>query len=359
MTLDRIIGNEDVRQAFATMAQTGRVPHALMLHENEGGGALALALGFITLLSGHEHYEWNTRFTFPISSGSKVSGAAKDLTCDDFAKYWRELMRRNPYFLENELSEALGIEKKSGVIAVAEGKVILQKLSLAAPTAGYRFMVIWLPEKMNRQTANMLLKSIEEPTGQTVFILITHNPEEVLTTIASRCQRMRVVPLSAQDVERTLTRDFGIGPEEAAEAAALSGGSVGVALHSLSEESGTALLRELFVSLLDSLLKRDLPAALEVGETLAALESREKQKAFCQFAGEQLRKIFMLQQGMDGLALIPPREEAFYRDAAARCSRDFCRRGTEILGRTRYLLDRNVGQKILFCNLVTRLSVII
>ena len=359
MTLEKIIGNEEVRQAFATMAETGRVPHALMLHENEGGGALALALGFITLLCGHEHYEWNTRFTFPISSGSKVSGAAKDLTCDDFAKHWRELMQRNPYFLENELSEALGIEKKSGVIAVAEGKVILQKLSLAAPTAGYRFMVIWLPEKMNQQTANMLLKSIEEPTEQTVFILITHSPEDVLTTISSRCQRMRVVPLSADEVARTLTGEFGVGREEAEEAAAFSGGSVGVALHGLSEESGSAQLRDLFADLMDSLLRRDLPAALEVGENLAALDSREKQKAFCNFAGEQLRKIFMLQQKMDGIAGIPPREEAFYRDAAGRCSRDFCRRGMEVLGRTRFLLDRNVGQKILFCNLVTRLSILI
>ena len=355
MTLEKIIGNGEIRQAFATMAETGRVPHALMLHENEGGGALALALGFITLLSGHEHYEWNTRFTFPISSGSKVSGATKDLTCDDFAKYWRELMQRNPYFLENELSEALGIEKKSGVIAVAEGKVILQKLSLAASTAGYRFMVIWLPEKMNRQTANMLLKSIEEPTEQTVFILITHNPEEVLTTISSRCQQMRVLPLSADEVAQTLTGEFGIAREEAEEAAAFSGGSVGVALHSLSEESGTTQLRELFAALMDALLRKDLPAALEVGESLAAMDSREKQKGFCNFAGEQLRKIFMLQQNRDDIAGVPPREEAFYRDAARRCGRDFCRRGVEALGRVRFLLDRNVGQKILFCNLVTRL----
>ena len=355
MTLENIIGNEDIRQAFVSMAESGRVPHALMLHENEGGGALALVLGFIALLGGHEHYEWNTRFSFPISSGSKVSGATKDLTCDDFAKYWRELMLRNPYFLENELSAALGIEKKSGVIALAEGKAILQKLSLAAPTGGYRFMVIWLPERMNPQTANMLLKSVEEPSEQTVFILITHSPEEVLTTISSRCQRMRVLPLPAEQVAQVLVRDFGIGAEEAAEAATFSGGSVGVALHSLSEESGAARLRGLFADLMDSLLRRDLPAALEVGEDLAALDSREKQKGFCNFAGEQLRKIFMLQQKMDGIAGIPPHEEAFYRDAAERCSRTFCRQGLEILGRTRWLLDRNVAQKILFCNLVTRL----
>ena len=359
MTLDRIIGNEEIRQAFAAMAESGRVPHALMLHENEGGGALALALGFITLLCGHEHYEWNTHFTFPIASGSKVSGATKDLTCKDFLKYWRELMDRNPYFLENELSAALGIEKKAGGIALAEGRSILQKLSLAAPTGGYRFVVIWLPEKMNAQTANMLLKSVEEPSDQTVFILVTHSPEDVLVTISSRCQCMRVLPLSAAEVARTLTEGFGIGPEEAAEAAAYAGGSVGVALHSLSEESGTAQLRDLFADLMDALLRHDLLAALETGEELAALDSREKQKAFCNFAGEQLRKIYMLQQGMDAIAGVPPQEEAFIRDAARRLGPGFCPRGLEILGRTQGLLERNVGQKILFCNMVTRLSVLL
>ena len=99
MNLDRIIGNGDVVRAFRSMAESGRVPHALLLHENDGGGALPLVLGFIELLSGDTHYEWNTHFSFPISSGTKVSGAVKDLTCDDFTKYWRELLEKNPYFL--------------------------------------------------------------------------------------------------------------------------------------------------------------------------------------------------------------------------------------------------------------------
>jgi len=355
MTFDRIIGNEDVKRAFTGMVESGRVPHALLLHENEGGGALPLVLAFIALLSGHDHYEWNTHFTFPVTSSTKVSGAVKDLTCDDFAKYWRELMARNPYFMENELSAALGIEKKAGVIAVAEGKSVMQKLSLSAPTGGYRFMVIWLPEKMNLQTANMLLKSIEEPSDKTVFILITHSPEDVLVTIASRCQRMRVLPLSADEVARTLVREFGVDPGEAAEAAAYAGGSVGAALQSLSPDSDATSLRDLFSDLIGNLAERNLQAALETGEAIVALDSREKQKAFCIFAGEQLRKIFMLQQGMDAIAGIPPQEEAFYRDAAVRCSKSFCRKGAEILSRTAGLLERNVGQKMLFCNMVTRL----
>ncbi|MBR1405400.1 MAG: hypothetical protein IJ578_00490 [Bacteroidales bacterium] len=353
MNLDAIIGNEEIKRAFQAMARTGRVPHALLLHENEGGGALPLVLGFIELLSGHSHYEWNTHFSFPISSGTKVSGAVKDLTCDDFARYWRELLETNPYFLENELSAALGIEKKSGVIAVAEGKSILQKLSLSGD--GYRFMVIWLPEKMNPQTANMLLKSIEEPSEQTVFILVTHSPEDVLVTISSRCQRMRVLPLSPDEVARTLVSQRGVDPEEAAQAAAYSDGSVGMALQFLSGEGDAVLFQDLFADLVGSLADRKLGAVLEVGEALAALDSRERQKGFCLFAGSRLRKVFLLQQGMEAVAAIPPQEAEFYKDAAARLGKTFCRKALDILGRTVRLLERNVGQKILFCNMMTRL----
>ena len=355
MNLDAVIGNEEIRRALVSMADSGRVPHALLLHENEGGGALPLVLGFIARLAGHEHYDWNTHFTFPITSGTKVSGAVKDLTCDDFAKYWRALLQENPYFMENDLSVALGIEKKSGVIAVAEGRSILQKLSLAAPTGGYRFMVIWLPEKMNATTANMLLKSLEEPAEKTVFILVTHSPEDVLTTIASRCLRLRVLPLRAEEVSRTLQTEYGIAQVEADEAAAYADGSVGAALQYVRQEGDFVLLRDWFADLIGDLMDKNLGAALEVGEALAALESRERQKAFCVFAGAQLRRIFMLQQEMEALSGVPPQEEAFYRDAARRLPSAFCRRSADILDRTVRLLERNVGQKMLFCNMVTRM----
>lgn len=350
-----IIGNEEVRRALDSMADSGRVPHALLLHENEGGGALPLILYFIARLSGHEHYEWCTHFSFPVTTGTKVSGKVSEITCDDYAKYWRALLEENPYFMENDLSAALGIEKKSGVIAAAEGRSILQKLSLSAPTGGYRFMVIWLPEKMNPTTANMLLKSIEEPSEMTVFILVTHSPEDVLTTIASRCQRLRVLPLRAEEVSRTLQEQFGVSAPEADEAAAFSDGSVGAALQYVRQEGDFVILRDLFADLIGDLLDRRLSAALQTGEALAALESRERQKAFCVFAGSQLRRIFLLQQNMESLAGIPPQEEAFYRDAARRLPATFCRRAVEVLDRTARLLERNVGQKMLFCNLVTRL----
>ncbi len=334
-----ITGNENVVKALVGMADSGHVPHAIMMYENDGGGALPIALAFISYLNCRDRHDGDScgqcahcnqnsklifpdvRFTFPITSGSKVSGEVKNLTCDDYAPYWKELVLANPYFLESELSSALGIEKKSGVIAVAEGKAIMQKLSLSSVTDGYRCIVIWLPEKMNQQTANMLLKSIEEPAGKTVFILITHQPEAVLQTISSRCLPIRIIPVERERAES----------------------------ESVAEMQG--LVEDLF----EKMIARDYLGTLEVGEALAAMESREKQKAFCTFVGDSLRKIFMIQQGMDEIAGIPSASEAFYRNAAGRCSKTFCRRTIEMINRTSLLLERNVAQKILFCNLVSRM----
>lgn len=342
-----IPGNDAVKKAMINMARTGRVHHALLLYENEGCGALALGLAFLQYLNCHNRTEEDScgqclscrqvsrltypdlRFTFPITSGTKVSGAVKDLTCDDYAQHFRELVIDNPYFLENELSSALGIDKKSGLITVAEGRSIMQKLSLAPVTDGWRGIFVWLPEKMNQQTANMLLKSLEEPQARTIFILITHSPESVLPTITSRCQGMRVMPLSRED-------------------AAL--------VRKKTEDADTTTYRVLFKDLIDSCINKDMQAALEVGESLVALDSREKQKAFCIFAGEGIRNIMLFGRNLEAIAALDD-DAQWYRSVAGRLPYGFAEQALAALSRTEFMLGRNVLAKILFCNLATRLYV--
>ena len=148
---------------------------------------------------------------------------------------------------------------------------------------------------------------------------------------------------------------MGVSEEEASRAAFFSGGSVGFALHTLSEDGDFGAMHEIVEDMIGKMLERDFLGTLEIGEALAAMESREKQKAFCNFAGDCLRKIFMIQQKMDDIAGIPPESEAFYRNVAGRCSRSFCRKAIEMINRTSLMLDRNVSQKILFCNMVSRM----
>lgn len=374
MKFSEIIGNEDVKKALAGMVDSGRIPHAMMFYENDGCGALQIILAFLQYLycknkNGSDSCgicsECNKveklihpdiRFVFPVTGGSKVSSSEKP-TSDSYIQYWRELLLANPFFLENELNAALGIEGKSSAIAVPEAKVILESLSLTSVEGSYSTIVLYLPEKMNSEAANRLLKIVEEPPEKTLFLMITHYPEKVLQTISSRCQGVRIMPLSREEISSVLTTSFGKDSDQAAQAALMAHGSVGTALHYLADQSDYKDNLDLFSDLMNSLLSKDLQASLEVGETIAALDSREKQKAFCKFAGECLRKIFFLQQNVPGILGIASEELPFFQEVAAKSKRTFCRNAMTYLDRAQLLIERNVNQKILFCDMVNRMFV--
>jgi DNA polymerase-3 subunit delta' len=366
-----IIGNRSAVDALTSMADSGRVAHAMLFYENEGCGAIPLALAYIQYLNCTDPKDGDScgecpscrqmsklihpdvHYVFPVNKGPKASDDKP--TSESYIRYWRELVLSNPYFLEADLQKAIGIESKTGLIAVAEAKSIISKLSLTAVADGYKAVIFYLPEKMNQETANRLLKMVEEPPVKTVFLFITHAPEKVLQTIFSRCQSLRVLPLEKEQVQAVLEEKMGAAPSEAQAKAALSGGSVGVALSMIGDKEEYNRFMDMFADLMRALVGRDLSSALDCGEAIASLESREKQKAFCTFAGECIRKIFMLQQKLPQLAGVPEEEEAFYAEMAQKCGRKFCSKTITNIEKVAYMIDRNVNSKILFCDLVNRM----
>jgi DNA polymerase-3 subunit delta' len=218
MRFSEIIGNAGVARALSSMADSGRVAHAMLMYENEGCGALALALAYVQYLNCSNHQDGDScgecpscrqmaklihpdvHFVFPVNKGPKSPDDKP--TSESYLKYWRELAVADPYFTEADLQKAIGIESKNGLIAVAEAKNIISKLSLTAVADGYKAVIFYLPEKMNQETANRLLKMVEEPPQKTIFLFITHAPEKVLQTIFSRCQSIRVMPLTKEEAEK-------------------------------------------------------------------------------------------------------------------------------------------------------------
>ena len=323
--MDYTGSNASVAAALRQMAESGRIPHAMLLHEDDGGAAFPLVLDFLDEVYGHNPrvrklIHPDIHFVFPVAGSDKP-------VSDRFIGSWRELLQENPCFYENEYYTALGIEGKQGLISVNEARSILDKLSLSAVEGGYRTVVMYLPEKMNPQAANALLKMVEEPPEKTLFLLVTLQPEKVMTTIFSRCLFLRVLPFSREE-------DRLVHAKEAAE---------------------TTELVDLFHDLMDAILRKDLLGALETGDAVVELGSREKQKRFCRVASEGLRNIFLVQQGLSDLADIPGDEAAFYTDTAGRLRKTFSRQALTALDRALLLVERNVNQKILFTDLVNRL----
>ena len=323
--MDLTVSNASVAAALRQMAESGRIPHAMLLHQNDGGAAFPLILDFLDEVYGHNPrvkklIHPDVHFIFP------VAGADKPVS-DRFIGEFRNLLLENPCFYENELYAAIGIESKQSLISVNEARSILEKLSLSAVEGGYRTVVLYLPEKMNPQAANALLKMVEEPPENTLFLLVTLEPEKVLTTIFSRCVFLRVRPFTREE-------DRAVHAKEAADVAALV---------------------DLFHDLMNAIFRKDLLGALEAGDAVADLGSRERQKRFCRVAGDCLRNVFLLQQGLSELADVPEDEAAFYAEAAGKLRKNFVRSSLPALDRALLLLERNVNQKILFTDLVNRL----
>ncbi len=297
-----------VEEMLRSMVDTGKVHHAIMLHEDDGGGAVSIALEFLRHLYNDDGkvtrmIHPDVHFIFPVAAGT---------LSESYSGEWRELVLSNPYFTEHDLIQALGIEGKNVFIAVAEARALLETMSLSALEGGYRAALIYLPEKMNTESANRLLKLIEEPPVLTQFVMVTHAPDKVLGTISSRCQQIRIVPGA--------------------------------------RKSSSVAFGE-FSDLMNALASRDILAALEAGEAIAALPSRENLKSFCKFAGERIREIFLLQQGLNSLSAADDEISAW----ASSFSRKFPQAALADFGRAMSLIERNVNQKVLFADLVDRL----
>ena len=347
MKFSQVIGNAEVAKALVSMADSGRVAHAMLMYENEGCGALALALAYVQYLNCSNRHNGDScgecpscrqmaklihpdvHFVFPVNKGPKSSDDKP--TSESYLQYWRELASANPYFVEADLQRAIGIESKNGLVAVAEAKRIISKLSLTAVADGYKAVIFYLPEKMNQETANRLLKLVEEPPVNTLFLFITHAPEKVLQTIFSRCQSIRVMPLTKEEKEQVKS------------------------LNPFDDSEEYNVFMDMFSDLLNALISRDLMGALECGEGMAALESREKQKAFCTFAAECLRKIFLFQQNLPQIAGVSEQEQDFYMNMSGRCGRKFCSKSVADIEKVVAMIDRNVSSKILFTDLVNRM----
>lgn len=333
MSFSQIKDNNQVVKALVGMVDSGRIPHAIMFCEDDGGGAMSIVQTFLEYLfcrnrAGGEPcgecpscrkisrmIHPDVHYVFPVNSGCSK----------DYVEAWRKLVLENPSFGEDQLVEAMEMGGKSATIALAESKSLTDTLSLSALEGGYRAVVIYLPEKMNREAANRLLKVIEEPPALTQFVFVTHTPESVLPTIASRCQRIRVMPC--------------VAPVQA-------------------EESETDFRnRELFAELMKRLLAKDLLAALEVGDSISSLGSREQMKRFCRFAAAQLRPLFLLQQGLAGM--VGSAQEIEMRQWALSCRKTFARNALQAISRANALIERNVNPKIIFTELVDKLYYIV
>lgn len=316
-----IIGQERTKQQLRKAVQEGLIPHAQLFVGPEGVGKLQLAIAYAqylacpnrtaedacgtcpTCLQYAKLQHPDLHFVFPI-----VKTDAGDV-CDDFIDTFREIILTKSYFDLDDWYTALGVETKQGLIYEKESSEILRKLSLKSFGDGYKVMIIWQPQKMNATCANKLLKILEEPPQKTIFLLVTEQPDQLLTTILSRVQQIRVPRLSEDEIQAGL-KAKGYDEQASADWAHIANGSYLAALKLADEIGANQQYLSDFVKLMrDAYTIGHINNPAKKAESLQHIRKwsldmadakvgREKQRAFLQYAQKQVREnyIFNLQQ---------------------------------------------------------------
>ncbi|NLV53421.1 MAG: DNA polymerase III subunit delta [Bacteroidales bacterium] len=297
MTFDQIIGQEAVKKHLLEEYQQGKVPHALMLCGPEGNGALPLAVAYAQMLLGggsmaEKLQHPDLHFVFPIFK----KNSSKDSFCDEFLKEWRDQVITRPYFGMAEWMDMAGATNQQLIIYANESSAILRKLSLKSSQGGYKVMIIWLPEKMHETCANKILKLLEEPPAQTVFLLVSEQPDRVLQTIRSRTQIMTVPRLSDQEVEQALINQYSILPAEAKRIANSCSGNMTQALRVITHDADGEYFFELFVELMRLAYVRKVKELKLWSENVAGM-GRERIKAFLEYCQKMIRENFIYNFG--------------------------------------------------------------
>lgn len=322
MLFREIIGQESTKQLLRQSVREGRIPHAQLFAGISGIGKLQLALAYAQYLNCPHRTEEDScgvcptclqfeklqhpdlHFVFPIVGSDEV--------CDSFLEPWREIILNKHYFDLEDWHQALGVETKQSMIYEKESGEILRKLSLKAYGDGYKVMIIWQPEKMNTTTANKLLKLLEEPPAQTVFVLVSEHPESLLATILSRVQTIRIPRLETETIARALQQK-GINATQATDIARIANGSFLAALKKAdTSEENQQELRDFIALFRDAYTVGVLRDPVKKYESLKRLRQwsldmadgkvgREKQKHFLQYAQQQVRENYIRNIGQPDL----------------------------------------------------------
>lgn len=368
-----IVGQNEVKERLVTSARKGLIPHAQLFCGPEGVGKFPLALAYAQYLNCENPTDSDScgkcascvkyahlthpdlHFVFPIVK----KAAKKKEVCDDYIADWREFVKQhNYYFNLPQWLDHIDAENSQGLIYAKESEEILRKLSLRIYEAKYKIMIIWLPEKMHESCANKLLKIIEEPTDNTIFLLVSDTPDNIITTIQSRCQRINVHGVAESDIVQALESEYNILPDDAANVAHLSKGSYLKAVETISLNEEHKFFFNLFVQMMRASYARNIKEIKTIGNELAAI-GRENQKSFLIYSQRMVREYFVSNLHQPEITYLAQDEANFgIRFAPFINERNIVGFMDELALAERHI-EQNVNAKMVFFDLCLKITMLI
>jgi len=376
MLFNEILGQEHLKNHLTQSADKGRIPHAQLFVGLEGSGTLPMAIAYAQYIlcknTSGENSNGNTtcnlkfnnlshpdlHFAFPVTTNDKIK--SKPIS-NFFLEEWRQLLKEQPYCNLFDWYKQLGVDNKQGHIGVDEAQEIVKSLSLKSYEGGYKVMLIWMAEKMNIACANKLLKLIEEPPNNTVFILITEDEEQIISTIRSRCQKIHFPPLATEHIKTALVKNYNLEVAVATKIADQANGNYNKACDLVYQDSEDLQFEEWFIFWIRSAFKAKgnksaIHDLISWSEEIAKT-GRETQKQFLHFCITFFRQALLLNYNADELVYMEIKSKDFRLSNFAPFVNDVnILEINEELQDAIYHIERNGNSKIILTDLSIKLT---
>lgn len=367
MLFKEIIGQEAVKERLVRSVKDGRISHAQLFLGPQGSGSLALAVAYAQYISCTNKLETDScsecsscvkynklihpdlHFVYPVALSKNVRVST------DVAAQWRDAFLDNPYITLFSWFEMLEAENKQAVIGVEESGEILRKLSLTTYEAEYKIMIIWQAEKMNPAAANKLLKILEEPPDKTLFLLVCESEDQLLRTIVSRTQLIKITKISHENLIKVLVDRHGLSAEAAESTAHLADGDYAEALLLINQNETAGQNLASFQKLMRASIKFDPKGVLAWIDEISEA-GRERQKNFLNYALHIMRESMVVNYADASLVKLGEEEQGFVKKFSPFIHSNNVERFVEELNKAHYHMERNANAKILFMDLAFKFN---
>lgn len=378
-----IIGLDNVKKKLIHTVTDNRISHAQLFLGPEGCGKLALAIAYSQYISCTDRQEDDScgrchsclkfkklihpdlHFVYPVSKTKKFTSPKSD----DFITEWRKFILEGNYHTLTNWLDCIGTENMQGSIYAHESQEIIRKLNLKTFESEYKIMIIWMPEKMNVTASNKLLKMIEEPPEKTIFLLVSENEEQIIATIRSRTQLIKIPKIDEQNMFTALKQKFPIDDKEINNVVRLANGNYVSAIYILKsrnkqhfQDSGVEDTHAIFFELFSRMMR--LCYAVNVLDIMKWVDDltqlgREKQKGYLIYALRMIRENFILNlvpEQQNKIVYLANEEADFSRKFAQFIHQKNIFQIYEEFDKAHQHIERNAYDRILFLDLALKLT---
>lgn len=367
MRFSDIAGHSETIDSLRSIVDGGRIPHAILLSGISGIGKFRLARALSqyihcthrhdgdscgvcpSCLQHRKHNNPDLHFVYPVvkKEGKQIS--------TDFIDEWKEMLNDWSYMPVERWNDIINAGNSQPAIYVTESEQIISRASLSAFQENYKIFLIWQPEKLRPEAANKLLKVIEEPVEDTIFILVSNDDSRLLPTIFSRTQRFNMRPLSGNEIERHLAQKARVSTDLAAAASRIAEGSMAKAEELACHPEEIMEFSSIFKEMMRMAYGLRASALKRLSETAAAM-GREKLGRFLDYCGRMVRENFIYNLSMPEISLLTPDEEQFSQRFAPFIHSANVEGLSNEISRAAADIERNANAKIVMFDLMLLIS---